>query len=316
MNGAPWRPLRRLAILASTKAGWPQILNTLASRPAHLSQESPARGVATPHTPGRNCDAATALSVRPLGTQRGLAVSITAPAKRGCSCTRAAARLGERSIRRERSSATAQWLAGAEVDQMRRQLLEIAHRADSSPPRRNPASVVSRRISPGLDVRERADPRSGGNRTTRPRDRRGAAQVTDDRDRRRAPTPGPRSGPTAGAPAQPRARRSVRYPSPSWRRRPLQNEVAGFPDRPSPQPTLELVCGPCGRLGRYDVERLAARHGNAKLSEVAADHRRLPQGKGVWRLIVRPAGRATGRMTAVGRRGLTLQIAPPFARTT
>ena len=83
-----------------------------------------------------------------------------------------------------------------------------------------------------------------------------------------------------------------------------------------PQPTLELVCEPCGRRGRYDVERLAARHGNAKLSEVAANHRRLPQGKGVWRLIVRPAGRATGRMTAVGRRGLTLQIAPPFARTT
>jgi hypothetical protein len=30
-------------------------------------------------------------------------------------------------------------------------------------------------------------------------------------------------------------------------------------------PTLTIVCEPCGRRGRYNVERLIAKHGDAKL---------------------------------------------------
>jgi hypothetical protein len=35
------------------------------------------------------------------------------------------------------------------------------------------------------------------------------------------------------------------------------------------QDTLELACDACGRRGRYNVERLLAKHGDAKLIEVA-----------------------------------------------
>jgi hypothetical protein len=31
------------------------------------------------------------------------------------------------------------------------------------------------------------------------------------------------------------------------------------------EPTLAVVCEPCGRRGQYNVERLVAKHGNAKL---------------------------------------------------
>ena len=33
-------------------------------------------------------------------------------------------------------------------------------------------------------------------------------------------------------------------------------------------PTLTIVCEPCGRRGRYNVERLIAEHGDAKLTEL------------------------------------------------
>jgi hypothetical protein len=33
-------------------------------------------------------------------------------------------------------------------------------------------------------------------------------------------------------------------------------------------PTLAIVCEPCGRRGRYDVERLMAEHGDAKLTDL------------------------------------------------
>ncbi len=36
------------------------------------------------------------------------------------------------------------------------------------------------------------------------------------------------------------------------------------------QPTLELVCDQCGRRGRYNVARLIAKHGDAKLPDLAA----------------------------------------------
>ena len=31
------------------------------------------------------------------------------------------------------------------------------------------------------------------------------------------------------------------------------------------EPTLTIVCQPCGRRGRYNVERLMERHGDAKI---------------------------------------------------
>jgi hypothetical protein len=31
------------------------------------------------------------------------------------------------------------------------------------------------------------------------------------------------------------------------------------------EPTLTIVCPPCGRRGRYKVERLMAKHGDAKI---------------------------------------------------
>ncbi len=34
------------------------------------------------------------------------------------------------------------------------------------------------------------------------------------------------------------------------------------------EPALVLVCEPCGRRGRYNVARLMAKHGDAKLTEL------------------------------------------------
>jgi hypothetical protein len=34
------------------------------------------------------------------------------------------------------------------------------------------------------------------------------------------------------------------------------------------EPALAIVCKPCGRRGRYSVERLMAEHGDAKLTEL------------------------------------------------
>jgi hypothetical protein len=35
-------------------------------------------------------------------------------------------------------------------------------------------------------------------------------------------------------------------------------------------PTLTIVCAPCGRRGRYNVDRLMAEHGDAKLTDLLA----------------------------------------------
>jgi hypothetical protein len=35
-------------------------------------------------------------------------------------------------------------------------------------------------------------------------------------------------------------------------------------------PTLTIVCAPCGRRGRYNVERLMAEHGDAERTELLA----------------------------------------------
>jgi hypothetical protein len=34
------------------------------------------------------------------------------------------------------------------------------------------------------------------------------------------------------------------------------------------EPALTIVCEPCGRRGRYDVKRLMAEHGDAKLTDL------------------------------------------------
>ena len=34
------------------------------------------------------------------------------------------------------------------------------------------------------------------------------------------------------------------------------------------QPTLSIVCEPCGRRGRYSVAKLMERHGDAKLTDL------------------------------------------------
>jgi hypothetical protein len=45
------------------------------------------------------------------------------------------------------------------------------------------------------------------------------------------------------------------------------------------QPTLELICEQCGRRGRYSVARLLAKHGNAKLRELAAEIADCPKAR-------------------------------------
>jgi hypothetical protein len=45
------------------------------------------------------------------------------------------------------------------------------------------------------------------------------------------------------------------------------------------QPALELLCEQCGRRGRYDVAKLRAKHGNAKLPELAAQIADCSQGE-------------------------------------
>jgi hypothetical protein len=34
------------------------------------------------------------------------------------------------------------------------------------------------------------------------------------------------------------------------------------------EPTLTIVCEPCGRRGRYNVDKLMAEHGDAKLTDL------------------------------------------------
>jgi hypothetical protein len=43
------------------------------------------------------------------------------------------------------------------------------------------------------------------------------------------------------------------------------------------EPTLTIVCQPCGRRGRYNVERLMAKHGDAKILYLLADLTNCPK---------------------------------------
>jgi hypothetical protein len=43
------------------------------------------------------------------------------------------------------------------------------------------------------------------------------------------------------------------------------------------QPALTIVCQPCGRRGRYNVERLIAKRGNAKILYLLAELTNCPK---------------------------------------
>jgi hypothetical protein len=43
------------------------------------------------------------------------------------------------------------------------------------------------------------------------------------------------------------------------------------------EPTLTIVCEPCGRRGLYNVERLVAKHGNAKILYLLAELTNCPK---------------------------------------
>jgi hypothetical protein len=42
-------------------------------------------------------------------------------------------------------------------------------------------------------------------------------------------------------------------------------------------PTVTIVCAPCGRRGRYNVQRLIAKHGDAKILYLLADLTNCPK---------------------------------------
>jgi hypothetical protein len=45
------------------------------------------------------------------------------------------------------------------------------------------------------------------------------------------------------------------------------------------QGTLTIVCEPCGRRGRYNVERLIAKHGDAKILYLLAEIINCPKAR-------------------------------------
>jgi hypothetical protein len=46
-------------------------------------------------------------------------------------------------------------------------------------------------------------------------------------------------------------------------------------------PTLAIVCEPCGRRGRYHVDRLMAEHGDAKLTDLLLTLADCPKARSV-----------------------------------
>jgi hypothetical protein len=44
-------------------------------------------------------------------------------------------------------------------------------------------------------------------------------------------------------------------------------------------PTLSIECEPCGRFGRYNVAKLLAEHGDARLPELLQALAQCPKGK-------------------------------------
>ena len=47
------------------------------------------------------------------------------------------------------------------------------------------------------------------------------------------------------------------------------------------EPAVVMLCEPCGRRGRYSVERLIAKHGGAKLTELLATLADCPKARSV-----------------------------------
>ena len=47
------------------------------------------------------------------------------------------------------------------------------------------------------------------------------------------------------------------------------------------EPTLTVVCEPCGRRGRYNVSRLIERHGDAKLPDLLVTLANCPKARSV-----------------------------------
>jgi hypothetical protein len=47
------------------------------------------------------------------------------------------------------------------------------------------------------------------------------------------------------------------------------------------EPMLTIVCEPCGRRGRYSVERLMAEHGDAKLTSLLTTLADCPKARSV-----------------------------------
>jgi hypothetical protein len=47
------------------------------------------------------------------------------------------------------------------------------------------------------------------------------------------------------------------------------------------EPTLELLCERCGDRGRFGVTELLAKHGDAKLADLAVELARCPRVRGV-----------------------------------
>jgi RNase P subunit RPR2 len=47
------------------------------------------------------------------------------------------------------------------------------------------------------------------------------------------------------------------------------------------EPTLVIICEPCGRRGRYNVERLMAERGDAKLTDLLATLADCPKARSV-----------------------------------
>jgi hypothetical protein len=45
------------------------------------------------------------------------------------------------------------------------------------------------------------------------------------------------------------------------------------------QPTLSIVCEPCGRIGRYSVAKLMEEHGDAKLTDLLQELAACPKAR-------------------------------------
>src|SRR5580658_1212627 len=64
------------------------------------------------------------------------------------------------------------------------------------------------------------------------------------------------------------------------------------------EPTLELLCERCGDRGRFGVTELLAKHGDAKLADLAVELARCPRVRGVSDCLACQAGHSSWRRTS------------------